>query len=201
MLPKMASDGLYRPTLDHFPPPHEQLRNTTGGRSVSLDVMGPDLSAAIEPYHRQSDNNPRVSLGQTHLPHPSVRRSWDDSLYHTRSDSSSRTSWQDSAVPQRRSWGSSCYDQGVDVAYGSTAHTLHDDQQQQLWAKTVQLTQLIEQLRERVTKVEVRTSALEESLADRKANSTKKSGGGSKAGSNSHLLLKVSQRRRSLTSL
>jgi hypothetical protein len=35
-------------------------------------------------------------------------------------------------------------------------------------------------------------SALEETLADGKASSIKKSGGGLKVGSNSHLLLKVS---------
>jgi phage shock protein A len=72
---------------------------------------------------------------------------------------------------------------------------------QQLSAKIAQLTQLIDQLLERLTKLEDRTSALEETLADGKANSAKKSGGGSKAGSNSHPLLKVSQRRRSHTSL
>lgn len=174
MLPKLPSDGSFRSTPDHFPSPHE-------------------LSATFETYHRQSDGNPRASMGQTHHPHPSVRGSWDDSLYNTRSESSSRSSWRgDSTVGQRRSWGPSYSDQGVDSAYGTTGHVIHEDQQ--FAAKLTQLTQRIDQLREHLLKVEGRTSALEETLTDGKANDVKKCGG-SKAGSNNHPLLKVSRHR------
>ena len=73
-------------------------------------------------------------------------------------------------------------------------------EEQQLLAKTAQLTQVVDQLLACLEKVENRMSALEETLADGKASSAKKSGGGLKVGSNSHLLLKVSQHWRSRTS-
>jgi hypothetical protein len=179
----MPSDGLFHPSPDHIPPPREQGLE----HSVALDTY---------PYH--SDSNPRGSPRHTHLPHASARGSRDDSPYNTRSDSSSRSSWRgDSAKGQQRSWGPSYSDQGPELAYGSTAHVTHEEQR--LAAKNAQLTHIIDQLLVRLEKVENRTSALEETLADGKANSMKKSGGGSKAGSNSHPRLKVSQCWRSRT--
>jgi hypothetical protein len=145
-------------------------------------------------FHPSLD--PRVSPGQTYLPHASARGSWDESPYNRRSESSSRSSWRgDSALGRQRSWGTS--DQGLDLAYGPTG--THEEQR--LLEKTAQLTQVIDQLLVRLEKVENRMSALEETLADGKASSTKKSGGGSKVGSNSHPLLKVSQHWRSCTSV
>lgn len=64
----MPSDGLFHPSLDHIPPPREQLRNTTVGRSASVDVMGLEHSAAFDTYHHRSDSNPRALPRQTHLP-------------------------------------------------------------------------------------------------------------------------------------
>jgi len=147
-------------------------------------------------FHPSLD--PRISPGQTYLPHASARGSWDESPYNTRSESSSRSSWRgDSALGRQRSWGTS--DHGPELAYGSTAPVTHEEQR--LLEKNAQLTRVIDQLLIRLEKVENRTSALEETLAEGKASSAKKSGGGLKVGSNSHLLLKVSPRWRSRTTV
>jgi len=73
--------------------------------------------------------------------------------------------------------------------------------EQRLLEKNAQLTWVIDQLLICLKKVENCMSALEETLADGKASSAKKSRGGSKVGSNSHPLLKVSLRWRSHTSV
>ena len=102
-------------------------------------------------------------------------------------------------MSQQWSWGPSYSDQGLDLAYGSIAHIMHEVQH--LLTKTTQLTQLINQLLDCLEKVENHISALEEALAEGKPNSMKRCRGGLKAGSNSHLFLKVSWRWRSCTSL
>ncbi|SRR6266851_4518514 len=99
-------------------------------------------------------------------------------------------------MSQQQSWGPSYSDQGLD---SGLAHITHEVQC--LSTKTTQLTQLINQLLDCLEKVENRMSALEEALAEGNPNSVKKCGGGSKARSNSHPLLKVSWCWRSRTSL
>ena len=99
-------------------------------------------------------------------------------------------------MSQQQSWGPSYSDQGLDSGLAYIIHKV-----QHLLTKTTQLTQLINQLLDHLEKVENRMSALEEALAEGNPNSMKKCGGGLKAGSNSHPLLKVSRRWRLCTSL